>query len=684
MPRNKGKPTDDILDIPGGESQMDGLPGNDLITDNGEGGNTVKGGAGDDEVVYVHNGGGADRTYMGGSGVDTLTLSFTSAEWLDLAPTLQAEIDSFLDFLSTAINPTGQATGQWQNFDSIGLRVKQFENIRIMVDGSEISPEDDPVDAVDDAHETDDNVVLVAGTVLVNDSVPDLVSSVDLVAGPSKGVLTFNPDGTFSYDPNGEFDDLLKDETEDVIFTYRVTDANGDDDVATVTITVVGTNTPPEAVDDLFGALETGTTILDVLGNDFDADGDAITITGLTQPVEGTVSLVGGAVQFDAGTEFVGLSLGQTATVSFEYTISDGQESDTATATITVIGAGTFDPGTASNSDSGTGANGQVVTASLTSGAFTNDGTADVSIEINFGAVIQPRINVVYIVDVSGSTGQIVSGATVGDVNRDGRANTILDVEIASLMALTDDIQALGYPPENVTLTIVPFASDAGPVETFFFDIPGTDTLIDDALTGLRYGGYTNYVEALLDTATRVGQLETAFGDASNLVYFLSDGRPVPSTGQSLSQVDAAAAQIEAHGAQISAFGIGNNVPQNYLDVVDNTGGSELVTNPNDLTAALLGSPIPESAVVDADVFVFNSDGVQTGAYDLDPGDFTAGPLGLSADLSDVMLLDAFDGDVNQIQLVVQIDSDDNGTADVTLDTFVNVEGVLPESIDIA
>jgi hypothetical protein len=62
---------------------------------------------------------------------------------------------------------------------------------------------------------------------------------------PSKGVVTDNGSGSFSFDPNGEFESLAVNESADVSFDYRIEDAFGETDDATVTITVNGVNDAP-------------------------------------------------------------------------------------------------------------------------------------------------------------------------------------------------------------------------------------------------------------------------------------------------------------------------------------------------------------------------------------------------------------------------------------------------------
>jgi uncharacterized protein (TIGR03382 family) len=117
-------------------------------------------------------------------------------------------------------------------------------------------------------------------------------------------------------------------------FEYTVDDGKGGTDTATVTITVTATpvNTPPDAVNDTFTVAEdSAATVLTVLANDTDADGDTLTVTAVTQPATGgTVTLSAGVVSFTPAANFNG-------TATFTYTISDGNGgTDTATVTVTV------------------------------------------------------------------------------------------------------------------------------------------------------------------------------------------------------------------------------------------------------------------------------------------------------------------------------------------------------------
>ncbi len=69
-----------------------------------------------------------------------------------------------------------------------------------------------------------------------------------LVAGSTGGMFTLNPDGSWSFDPGRDFDNLAAGETRDTVITYRIADGNGGTSEATVTVTVTGANDAPVAL----------------------------------------------------------------------------------------------------------------------------------------------------------------------------------------------------------------------------------------------------------------------------------------------------------------------------------------------------------------------------------------------------------------------------------------------------
>jgi len=101
-------------------------------------------------------------------------------------------------------------------------------------------------------------------------------------------------------------------------------------------------NRAPGAVGDVATTDEDTAKAIAVLANDTDADGDPLTVTSVdTTGTKGTVTITGGGsgVSFDPSGKFDALQVGQTASDSFAYTISDGQDgTSTATVAVTITG----------------------------------------------------------------------------------------------------------------------------------------------------------------------------------------------------------------------------------------------------------------------------------------------------------------------------------------------------------
>ena len=102
---------------------------------------------------------------------------------------------------------------------------------------------------------TDKNTSFTTGNVLDNDHDPDgedeilNVQSFDTTG--TIGLVTSNGDGTFNYDPNGQFSHLVKGQQAVDTFTYTTVDSPGLTDMATVTITITGLDAGPNPVSDL-------------------------------------------------------------------------------------------------------------------------------------------------------------------------------------------------------------------------------------------------------------------------------------------------------------------------------------------------------------------------------------------------------------------------------------------------
>jgi VCBS repeat-containing protein len=71
--------------------------------------------------------------------------------------------------------------------------------------------------------------------------------AIDTKTDATKGKVTDNGDGTFTYDPNGAFESLRAGQTATDQFLYTVTDGSGASSTATVAITITGQNDAPVA-----------------------------------------------------------------------------------------------------------------------------------------------------------------------------------------------------------------------------------------------------------------------------------------------------------------------------------------------------------------------------------------------------------------------------------------------------
>jgi len=145
------------------------------------------------------------------------------------------------------------------------------------------------------------------------------------VTPPAHGTATYTIDYVY-YTPDPDYNGSDQ-------FNYSISDNNGGSDSATVFVTVGGLNDPPLANDDVATVLEDSVNnTIDVLVNDFDPDGDNLTIVSVTNPSNGSASTDGNYTYYSPNPDYYGID-------SFMYTIIDGSGgSDIATVNLTVTG----------------------------------------------------------------------------------------------------------------------------------------------------------------------------------------------------------------------------------------------------------------------------------------------------------------------------------------------------------
>jgi hypothetical protein len=149
---------------------------------------------------------------------------------------------------------------------------------------------DDPV-ANDDFAETEEDQP-VSIPVLINDEDVEMQTLVVAAVSDPQNGSAFVDGEQVVYSPAQDFFGTDS-------FTYTVEDGNGGSDVATVTVEVSPVNDPPVATDDDFVVDEDDPSVLDVLSNDSDVDGDALIILSATQPEHGTVTIDDGGLRVE-------------------------------------------------------------------------------------------------------------------------------------------------------------------------------------------------------------------------------------------------------------------------------------------------------------------------------------------------------------------------------------------------
>jgi hypothetical protein len=185
-----------------------------------------------------------------------------------------------------------------------------------------INAANDPPVATDDSATTYEDDAVTIG-VLANDSdVEGDTLTLASVANGGNGTVT-SGDTNVTYTPDPDF-------CGEDSFTYIVTDGNGGIASAMIYVTVICVNDPPLATDNTAETNEDAPITIDVLANDSDVDGGALTIQSVTQGNHGSVANDGTVATYTPNADWNGVD-------TFTYTVDDGYGgTDTATVTITV------------------------------------------------------------------------------------------------------------------------------------------------------------------------------------------------------------------------------------------------------------------------------------------------------------------------------------------------------------
>jgi large repetitive protein len=320
-----------------GNDILFGDSGNDILN-GGRGSDYVDGGTGNDTLIFnVADAGGFD-IYNGGSGVDRIVFEMTAAQWANAA--IKADVLAFLAHI---------AGGNTSSFliQSLNLAVNNVENFQIKVDGLIIDPfanGNTLPTASNDVFSLSENGTLGAGSsVIGNDNTGTGAFTVTLASGPALGILALNANGTFTYDPGTAYDYLAAGTSATMAFTYQVTNSAGVSNIATVNITVTGTNDAPTVSGVFSGAVteddgEVTSASGSIIVNDADANQSGV-VASVQEGTYGTLTLqVDGNWTYEldnsrAATQ--ALNGGTIVTESFGVTSIDGTVLDAIQITVT-------------------------------------------------------------------------------------------------------------------------------------------------------------------------------------------------------------------------------------------------------------------------------------------------------------------------------------------------------------
>ncbi len=195
---------------------------------------------------------------------------------------------------------------------------------------------------------------------------------------PANGVVTINPDGTYTYVPHANFNGTDS-------FTYRVSDGNGGIATGTVSVNVSPVNDAPTTSNATYGIQEDGSIGGRVQASDVDGDTLTFGLAPNGSPAHGTVTFnPDGTFNYVPAPNYNGSD-------AFTYTVSDGK-GGTATGTVTiniaaVNDAPTTSGGTATGNED-TAISGQLAASdvdgdALTFGLAANGGPAHGTVTVN-------------------------------------------------------------------------------------------------------------------------------------------------------------------------------------------------------------------------------------------------------------------------------------------------------------
>jgi VCBS repeat-containing protein len=534
---------------------------------------------------------------------------------------------------------------------------------------------DAPVANADTASTTEE--AAVSGNVLANDTDVDVetltVTNPGVYVG-AYGTLTLAADGSYSYAPNAAAQGLDDGETAQDVFSYTASDGTASDS-ATLTVTVGGANDAPVAGDDTASTNEDSAGVSgNVLANDDDVDGEALTVAsaGTYVGTYGTLVLAAdGSYTYTPGAGAQALDVGESAQDVFTYTASDGTASDTANLTVTVTGLN--DAPVANDDTNATDENSPV-----SGNVLAND--TDVDGEsltvVNAATFIGAYGTLVLAADGSYT---YTPGAAAALLNNGQTADDVFtyiasDGTVSDTATLTITVSGLSGVPNAIddTATTTENSSVSGNVLTNDTDPEGDPLSVSDAGTYVgTYGTLTLNADGSYTYAPSAAANGLAAGESVEDVftYTASDG------GAS----DTATLTVTVHGTNDAPTITGGDTAGSVTELPDGDPGQNVTVHTDSGSVTF----------VDVDVTDTHSASVTPqgafylGTFSLDPVDQSGDSVGWDFTVSDAALEGLAEGEVRIQTYTIQV-SDGNGGTDsqnVTITLTGAGVGAGPQSV---
>lgn len=369
---------------------------------------------------------------------------------------------------------------------------------------------------------------------------------------------------------------------------------------------VVPPNSPPNAVDDTAATDEDTAVMIDVLANDSDSDGDALSISSVTQPANGVVLNNGSDVVYTPNANFNGSD-------SFSYTIDDGNgATDSAVVTVTITAV---NDSPAAVADDATTLEDTAITLEVLSNDSDVDGdslTIDSTTLPSFGSVVATPTSVDYLPNPD-FCGSDAFSYTVSDGNG-GSATAAVSVTVTCVNDAPVAVADEATTEQETAVTINVLANDS--------DVDG------DGLTVTAVGAAGAGMAVINPDNSITYTPNAGFSGVDSFTYTVSDGQGGVETAVVTVTVTAISVACDLYPIALHSSSLDGIDPGTVIDDILNGSGSGnfgwLTWTGDTSVPALVASLTPPS---NSDTYINPNDPAD---HSLDVGDWVAGKPGVS------------------------------------------------------